>query len=107
LIDLQRLEELDKIGFLLSREIEFEQCVIVIDHVEKRRCAAVVKIRLMLPDSTQGRRSILSGGTSRRVFRLGSDRGGVMKNGHRRIGSARHIGISWRAVNTRARSRAP
>src|SRR4029453_11191079 len=55
LIDLQRLEELDKIGFLLSREIEFEQCVIVIDHVEKRRCAAVGKIRLMLPHPTQGR----------------------------------------------------
>ena len=50
--DSERLQKFNQIGFLCPCEIQREQPVIVVDHRQEIRCAAVVKVRWMLPESS-------------------------------------------------------
>ena len=79
--DSQRLQELNEIKFLIVRQREPELLDVVIDDRGQIRRASVVEVRRMLPERTQQCGSILPGGASACIRRIGSASDGSCRSG--------------------------
>src|SRR5688572_8981860 len=64
---LERLQILNELSLLLGGEIELTNPVVVRHDVGERRRAAVVEVRWVLPQGTQGRSAVGLVGCARRI----------------------------------------
>src|SRR5262245_41727202 len=66
--------------------------VVVLDHSGQVRSTAIVEVRWVEEEASQGGRPILSGSRSCRIVSIGPDLARVMQDRYRAVWTAEHVG---------------